>query len=375
MLHEGAAHVVREVGRQQLQLVKLGLAVFKVQARHRRQRHCLLRELRDVVEEGAHLLRVRRLGVHVSVHVDVGVAVEDERGNAGDSVVHAVIHPHDAVPNALRGLLEATLHPRNLRVEGEPAAARLRRHHHALGRDELTGSKLVLRKVQLAVRLEPGLVLLVQRRQIVQAHRALFVAPPPIEPGVAGVGLGAQVDEPVGHELRVALHHMIKPLVVYGHLHIVHPVGLVDGVDKHLSVAEDGALHDAQRRGVLARLLLLQEAREKHPVLEGVGVSLRGAVELVQQVEAGGLPRLGASHHVLPLLYGLGHHVHHALQRLALRGDAAQERRLAHADVALHAKRQPPRGSGGGLRVLHLVVQEGGDGVLVAGVAHTHCVL
>lgn len=55
MLHEGAAHVVREVGRQQLQLVKLGLAVFKVQARHRRQRHCLLRELRDVVEEGAHL--------------------------------------------------------------------------------------------------------------------------------------------------------------------------------------------------------------------------------------------------------------------------------------------------------------------------------
>mmetsp|Transcript_40111 Transcript_40111/g.67248 ORF Transcript_40111/g.67248 Transcript_40111/m.67248 type:complete len:206 (-) Transcript_40111:465-1082(-) len=118
--------------------------------------------------------------------------------------------------------------------------------------------------------------------------------------------------------------------------------------------------------------LFLQEARVKHKILEGVGIALRRAVELVQEIEGGGFPIFGLAHHILPFVDGFGDHVHDALQRLALRCDALQEGGLTHANVALDAERQPRGGSVAALRLLQILRQERRDGPRVPGVPHSY---
>mmetsp|Transcript_8617 Transcript_8617/g.31800 ORF Transcript_8617/g.31800 Transcript_8617/m.31800 type:complete len:383 (-) Transcript_8617:221-1369(-) len=194
------------------------------------------------------------------------------------------------------------------------------------------------RRTALLGRMQPRLVLLVDALEVGQGDaRDLLVAGALQEALVAGLGVGAQVDEAVGHQPRQRRHDGVEPRVVDVDLHVAHPPRLVDGAHEDHAVGEDGALEEAEglhagAAVAAARVLLLHEPRDEHVVLEGVRVARGVRVEGVQDVEVGVA-------HLLPLVDGLGHDLDDVLQLDAV-GDALEEGGLAHGDVALHAEGQ-----------------------------------
>eukprot|EP00958_Prasinococcus_capsulatus_P022782 scaffold3254_cov273-Prasinococcus_capsulatus_cf.AAC.5 len=141
--------------------------------------------------------------------------------------------------------------------------------------------------------------------------RDLLVAGALQEALVAGLGVGAQVDEAVGHQPRQRRHDGVEPRVVDVDLHVAHPprlppaaagrwsrrlasacagrcargrTHLVDGAHEDHAVGEDGALEEAEglhagAAVAAARVLLLHEPRDEHVVLEGVRVARGVRVE------------------------------------------------------------------------------------------------
>lgn len=82
---------------------------------------------------------------------------------------------------------------------------------------------------------QPALMLLVQPSQIINSDLAFFIplaVPHPAETGVRG---GPQVYEPIWYQTRQEGYNWVKPRVIDGDLHFIHPLCLMHRPDKHLT--------------------------------------------------------------------------------------------------------------------------------------------